>query len=121
MQTWKTTPKLCVQVSQTGWAVTLEAASLAYRAAPHTATGHTAFFSVTGQEVALPSPREWQEPALCRVGVTCLEALWKFCRGIMKAHEMVADDNARGAGRRVLQVVSREGWRNSANSGGEPR
>ena len=51
MRTLKTTLKLCTQALQTDWDVVLRAAALAYRAAPHTVTGHTPFFLVTGQEV----------------------------------------------------------------------
>ena len=58
-------------------------------------TGHTPFFLVTGQEVVLPLSREWHEPALCRLGLTWLEALWKCRVEVMRAHELVADENAR--------------------------
>ena len=57
----------------------LQAAALAYRATPHTVTEHTPFFLMIDQEVVLSLSREWHEPALCPLGVTWLEALWK-CR-----------------------------------------
>ena len=58
MRTLKTTLKLCTQAFQADWAVALQAAALAYRATPHTVTGHTPFFLVTGQKVILPLSRE---------------------------------------------------------------
>ena len=54
VRTLKITLKLCTQAFQADWDVALQAAALAYRAAPHTVTGHTPFFLVTGQEVVLP-------------------------------------------------------------------
>ena len=47
MGTLKTTLKLCTQAFQTDWDVALQAAALAYRATPHTVTGHTPFFLET--------------------------------------------------------------------------
>ena len=77
MLTLKTTFNLCTQAFQTNWDAALQAAALAYRATPHTVTGHTPFFLVTGQEVVLPLSREWHEPTLCQLGVKSLEALWR--------------------------------------------
>ena len=95
MRTLKTTLELCTQAFQADWDVALQAAALAYRATPHTVTGHTPFFLVTGQEVVLPLSREWHEPALCPLGVAWLGALWKCRVEVMKAHKLVADENAR--------------------------
>ena len=95
VRTLKITLKLGTQAFQTDWDVALQAAALAYRATPHTVTGHTPFFLMNGQEVALPLSREWHEPALCPLGVTSLEALWKCRVEVIKAHELAADDNAR--------------------------
>ena len=95
MRALKTTLKLCMQAFQANWDVALQAAALAYRAAPHTVTEHTPFFLVTGQEVVLPLSREWHEPALCALGVTWLEAHWKWRVEVTKAHELVAHENAR--------------------------
>ena len=91
----KTTLKLGTQAFQTDWYVALQAAALAYRATPHTLTGYTPFFLMSGRDVALPFSREWHEPALCPLGVTSLEALWKCRVEVIKAHELAADDNAR--------------------------
>ena len=57
--------------------------------------GHTPFFLVTGQEVVLPLSREWHAPALCPLGVTWREALWRCRVEVTKAHELVADENAK--------------------------
>ena len=74
-------PKENAQVAHSGvldgWDVALQAAALVYCATPHTVTGHTPFSLVTGQEVILPLSRECYEPALCPLGVTWLEALWR--------------------------------------------
>ena len=59
MRTLKTTLKPRTQAFQTDWDVALQAAALAHRATPHTVTGHTSFFLLTGQEVVLPISREW--------------------------------------------------------------
>ena len=91
----KTTLKLGTQAFQTDWYVALQAAALAYRATPHTLTGHTPFFLMTCREVALPLSRGWHEPALCPLGVTSLEALWRCRVEVIKAHELAADENAR--------------------------
>ena len=56
---------------------------------------HTPFFLVTGQEVVLPLSREWHAPALCPLGVTWREALWRCRVEVTKAHELVADENAK--------------------------
>ena len=85
MRTLKTALKLCTQSFQADWGVGLQAAALACRATPHTVTGHTPFFRVTGEEVVLPLSREWHEPAPCPLGVTCLEALWKCRMEVIKA------------------------------------
>ena len=77
MRTLETTLKLCTQAVQTDWDAALQAATLAYRATPHTVTGHTPFFLATGQKLVLPLSREWHEPALCPLSVTWLEALWR--------------------------------------------
>ena len=92
----KTTLKLGTQAFQTDWYVALQAAALAYRATPHTLTGYTPFFLMSGRDVALPFSREWHEPALCPLGVTSLEALWR-CRVevMIKEHELAANENAR--------------------------
>ena len=45
MCTLKTTLKLCTQEFQTDWDIALQAAALAYRATPPTATRHTRFSS----------------------------------------------------------------------------
>ena len=95
MRTLKTTLKLCTQAFRTDWDVALQATALAYRATPHNVTGHTPIFLLTGQEVVLPLSREWHEPALCPLGVTWLEALWKCRVEVKKAHELAADENAR--------------------------
>ena len=95
MRTLKTTVNLCTQAFQADWDVALQAAALACRATPHTVTGHTPFFLITGQEVVFPLSREWHEPALYPLGVTWLEALWGCRVEVMKAHELVADENAR--------------------------
>ena len=95
MLTLKTTLKLCTHGFQTNWDAALQAAALAYRATPHMVTGHTPFFLVTGYEVALPLSREWHGPALCTLGVTWLEALWRCRVKVIKAHEIAADENAR--------------------------
>ena len=79
MRTLKTTLKLCTEAFKTDLDVALQAATLAYRATPHTVTGHTPFFLVTGHEVVLPLSPEWHEPALCPLGVMWLAALWR-CR-----------------------------------------
>ena len=50
---------------------------------------------MTGQEVILPLLGEWYEPALCPIGMTWLEALWKCRLEVMKAQELVSDENAR--------------------------
>ena len=73
----KITLKLLTQAFQTDWNVALQAAALAYRATPHTATGRTPFVLVTGQEVVLPLSTEWHEPALCPLGVT-----WRVLRRV---------------------------------------
>ena len=78
MHTLRTALKLCTQAFQADWDVALQAAALAYRATPHI-PGHTPFFLVASQEVALPLSREWHEPAFCPLEVSFLEALWK-CR-----------------------------------------
>ena len=67
---------------------------MAYRAPPHTVTGHTPFFLVAGQEVVLPLSRDWHEPALCPLGVTWLESVRKCRVEVIKAHELVADEKA---------------------------
>ena len=95
MCTLKITLKLCTQAFQADWDAALQAAALAHSATPHTVTGHTPFFLVTGQEVVLPLSREWHEPALCPLGVTWLEAPWKCRVEVMKAHELLTDENAR--------------------------
>ena len=95
MRTLKIALKLRTQAFHEDWDVALQAAAVAYRATPHTVTGHTPFFLVTGQDVVLPLSREWHEPALCPLGVTWLEALWKCPVEVMKAHELVADETAR--------------------------
>ena len=77
------------------WDVALQAAALAYRAAPHIVTGHTPVFLVTNQEVILPLSRECHEPSLCPLGVTWLEALWRCRVEVIKAHELAGDENAR--------------------------
>ena len=61
MRTFKTTLKLCTHAFQTDWDVAVQAAVLAYRATPHTVTGHTPFFLMTGQEVVSSLSREWHE------------------------------------------------------------
>ena len=91
----KTTLKLGTQAFQMDWDVALQVAALAYRATPHTLTGHTPFFLMTGREVALPLSREWHEPALCPLGVVSLEALWRCRVEVIKAREVAADENAR--------------------------
>ena len=50
MRILKATLKLCTQAFQTVCDVALQAAALTYRATPHTVTGHTPLFLVTGQE-----------------------------------------------------------------------
>ena len=95
MRTLKPTLKLCTQAFQADWDVALQAAALAYRATPHIVMGHDPFFLVTCQEVVLPLSREWHELALCPLGVTWLEALWRCRVEVMKAHELVADENTR--------------------------
>ena len=95
MRTLKTTLKLCAQAFQTDWDVALQAVALAYRATPHTVTGHTPFFLVAGQKVVLPLSREWHQPALCPLGVAWLDALWRCRVEVIKAHELAADENAR--------------------------
>ena len=75
MRTLKTTLKLWLQAFQADWDVALQEVTLAYRATPHTVTGHTWFFLVIGQEVVLSLSREKHEPALCPLGVMWLEAL----------------------------------------------
>ena len=95
MLSLKTTLTLCTQAFQADWAVALQAAALAHRATPLTVTGHTPSFLVTDQEVVLPLSREWHELALCPLGVTWLEALWQCRVEVMKAHDLVADENAR--------------------------
>ena len=94
MRPLKPTLKLCTQAFQTDRDVALQAAALAYRATPHTVTGYTPLFRATGQEVVLPLSREWHEPALCPLGVTWLEALWRCRMEVIKAHELAADENA---------------------------
>ena len=69
--------------------------TIAYCATPHTVTGHTPFSLVIGQEVVLPLSRGRHEPALCPLGVTWLEALWRCCVEVIKAHELAADEKAR--------------------------
>ena len=105
MRTLKTTLKLCTQAFQADWDVALQVAALAYRATPNTVTGHTPFFLVTGQKIVLPLSREWHEPALCPLGVTWLETLWKCRVELKKAHELVVDENARA------QVSETSRWR----------
>ena len=95
MRTLTTTLKVCTQAFRTDWDVALHAAALAYRATPHTATGHAPFFLVTGQEVALPLSHERHELALCPLGVTWLETRWQCRVEVLKAHELAADENAR--------------------------
>ena len=85
MRTLKTTLKLCTQAFQTERDVALQAVALAHRATPHTVTGRTPFFLVTGQKVVLPLSREWHEPALCGLGVAWLEALWRCRVEVIKA------------------------------------
>ena len=80
---------------QANWDVALQAAALAYRATPRTVKGHMPFFLMTCQEVVLPLSRERHEPALCPLGIAWLEALWKCRVEVMKAHALVADENAR--------------------------
>ena len=70
MRILNTTLRLCTEAFQTDWDVALQAAALAYRATPHTATEYSPFSLVTGQEVVLPLSREWHEPQLCPLGVT---------------------------------------------------
>ena len=88
MLTLKATLKLCTQAFQADWDVALQAAAFAYRATLHTVTGHTPSFLVTGQEVVLPLSRDWHECALCPLGVTWLEALWRCQVEVMKAHDV---------------------------------
>ena len=95
MHTLKITLKLCTPAFRTDWDVALQAAALAYRATPHTVTGDTPLFLVTGQEVVLPLSREWHETALCPLGVTWLEALRKCRVEVIKAHELAAGENVR--------------------------
>ena len=95
MRTLNTTLTLRTQPFHTDWDVALQAAALAYRATPHTVTGHTPFFLVTGQEVVLPLSREWHEPSLCPLGVTWLAALWRCRVEVINAHELEADESAR--------------------------
>ena len=95
MRTLKTTLKVCTQAFQADWDVALQAAALAYRATPHTVTGHTPVFLVSGQEIVLPLSPEWHEPELCLLGVTWLEAISRCRVEVIKAHELAADENAR--------------------------
>ena len=95
MRSLKTALKLCIDVFKADWDFALQAAALAYRATPHTVTGFSPYFLVTGQEVVLPLSREWNEPALCLSGVTWLEALWRCRTAVLKAHRRIADTNER--------------------------
>ena len=95
MRSLKTSLKLCVDVFKSDWDFALQAAALAYRATPHTVTGFSPFFLVTGQEAVLPLSREWNEPALCLSGVAWLEALWRCREAVLKAHRQVAEVNER--------------------------
>ena len=95
MRTLKTKLKLCRPAFQMDWGVALQTAALAYRATAHTVTGHTPFFLLIGQEVVLPLSREWHEPAIFRLGVTWLEALWRWRVEVLKEHELAAHENAR--------------------------
>ena len=58
-------------------------------------TEHTPVFLATGKEVVLLLLREWREPALCPLGVTWLEALWRCRVEVIKAHQLAADENTR--------------------------
>ena len=108
MRTLKTTLKLCKQAFQTDWDVALQAAALAYRATPHTVTGHTPFFLLTGQEVVLPLSGERHEPALCALGVTWLEALWRCRVQVIKAHGTSSRRECQGPDLRYLSIAPGE-------------
>ena len=95
MRSLKTALKLCVEVFQKDWDYALQAAALAYRSTPHTVTGLSPYFLVTGQEVVLPLSREWNEPALCLAGSAWLEALWRCREQVLKAHRITAEINER--------------------------
>ena len=58
MRSLKSSLKLCIEVFRSDWDFALQAAALAYRATPHTVTGLSPYFLVTGQEVVLPLSRE---------------------------------------------------------------
>ena len=66
MRTLKTTLKLCTQAFQADWDVAFQAVALAYRATPHTVTGHTPFFLGTGQEVDVPTQPASRAPRRLR-------------------------------------------------------
>ena len=105
MRSLKTTLKLCIDVFKSDWDVALQAAALAYRATPHTVTGLSPFFLVTGQEVVLPLSREWNEPALCLSGAAWLEALWRCRESVLRAHRELAAANERAVSEQGTGLV----------------
>ena len=92
MRTLKTALRLCVKGYNQEWDVALSAVTMAYRATPHTVTGYSPYFLVTGTEMVLPISREWEEPTFQRYGSMWLGALWKARLQIIEAHAQVARD-----------------------------
>ncbi|KAL8445282.1 hypothetical protein Emed_005750 [Eimeria media] len=95
MRSLKSTLRLCTRVFRRAWDVVLPPAALAYRATPHSITGHSPYFLVTGQDVALPLSRVWEEPILHPSGARWLHALWRCRLTVLNAHARIKDENAR--------------------------
>lgn len=73
-------------VGERRWDELLPAAAMAYRTAPHSSTGFSPFFLVTGTEAVLPLSREWNEPTFGASGLFWLQALWKCRHALIKNH-----------------------------------
>lgn len=86
MRTLKGTLVTTIRNNPKRWCKALPAAALAYRSTPHSTTGYSPFFLLTGQEVMLPLSREWDEPSMCETGETWLTSLWNARVDIIEAH-----------------------------------
>ena len=73
-------------VGEQRWDELLPAAAMAYRAIPHSSTGLSPFFLVTGTEMVLPLSTEWKLPSFNAVGPRWLETLWKCRHSVMELH-----------------------------------
>lgn len=101
MRSIRTALHLVHVVGERRWDELLPAAAMAYRSTPHSSTGFSPFFLLTGTEMVLPLSRSWDEPYSGFCGPQWLRALWECRQALIRQHSAET--------RRRLAIVKKEG------------